>query len=118
MWPSAIPEIEFIKAPYLNDHPAVIDTFVERVQQILTGDIAMNCQMCKYRSAVLGFEADVGAVQESHHHHVEGINAKGPFEIVNHATITTTNMATTIPMTMATPMRPTPMPNIRLAPSA
>ncbi|MEQ1524728.1 MAG: CbiX/SirB N-terminal domain-containing protein, partial [Aestuariivirga sp.] len=79
------PGIEFIKAPYLNDHPAVIDTFVERVQQILTGDIAMNCQMCKYRSAVLGFEADVGAVQESHHHHVEGINAKGPFEIVNHA---------------------------------
>jgi sirohydrochlorin cobaltochelatase len=79
------PGIEFIKAPYLNDHPAVIDTFVERVQQILTGDIAMNCQMCKYRTAVLGFEADVGAVQESHHHHVEGINAKGPFEIVNHA---------------------------------
>ena len=79
------PDIEFIKAPYLNDHPAVIDTFVERVQQILTGDIAMNCQMCKYRTAVLGFEADVGAVQESHHHHVEGINAKGPFEIVNHA---------------------------------
>ncbi len=63
----------------------MIDTFVERVQQILTGDIAMNCQMCKYRSAVLGFEADVGAVQESHHHHVEGISAKGPFEIVNHA---------------------------------
>lgn len=79
------PGIEFIKAPYLNDHPAVIDTFVERVQQILTGDIAMNCQMCKYRTAVLGFEADVGTVQESHHHHVEGINAKGPFEIVNHA---------------------------------
>ncbi len=79
------PAIEFIKAPYLNDHPAVIDTFVERIEQILTGDIAMNCQMCKYRTAVLGFEADVGAVQESHHHHVEGINAKGPFEIVNHA---------------------------------
>jgi sirohydrochlorin cobaltochelatase len=78
------PGIEFIKAPYLNDHPAVIDTFVERVEQILTGDIAMNCQMCKYRTAVLGFEADVGAVQESHHHHVEGINAKGPFEIANH----------------------------------
>ena len=79
------PHIRFIKAPYLNDHPAVIDTFVERIEQILSGDVAMNCQMCKYRSAVLGFEADVGAVQESHHHHVEGINAKGPFEIVNRA---------------------------------
>ncbi len=77
-------DIQFIKAPYLNDHPAVIDTFVERIEQILTGDIAMNCQMCKYRTQVLGFEADVGAIQESHHHHVEGIIAKGPFEIVNH----------------------------------
>jgi sirohydrochlorin cobaltochelatase len=79
------PDIEFIKAPYLNDHPAVIDTFEERIEQILSGDIAMNCQMCKYRTQVLGFEADVGAAQESHHHHVEGINSNGPFEIVNHA---------------------------------
>lgn len=67
------PNIEFIKAPYLNDHPLVIATFEERIGQILTGDIAMNCQMCKYRTQVLGFEAEVGAVQESHHHHVEGI---------------------------------------------
>jgi sirohydrochlorin cobaltochelatase len=70
------PDIEFVKAPYLNDHPLVIDTFVERVEQILTGDIAMNCQLCKYRAQVLGFEAEVGAVQESHHHHVEGMSAK------------------------------------------
>jgi sirohydrochlorin cobaltochelatase len=67
------PHIEFVKAPYLNDHPQVVATFQERIEQILTGDIAMNCQMCKYRTQVLGFEADVGAVQESHHHHVEGI---------------------------------------------
>ncbi len=67
------PTIEFIKAPYLNDHPLVVATFEERIIQILTGDNAMNCQMCKYRTQVLGFEADVGAVQESHHHHVEGI---------------------------------------------
>ncbi len=70
------PGIEFVKAPYLNDHPLVIDTFVERVEQIMTGDIAMNCQLCKYRAKVLGFEAEVGAAQESHHHHVEGISAK------------------------------------------
>jgi sirohydrochlorin cobaltochelatase len=74
------PQIEFIKAPYLNDHPAVIDTFVERVEQILTGDTAMNCGVCKYRTQVLGFEAEVGAVQESHHHHVEGLSAKGDCE--------------------------------------
>jgi sirohydrochlorin cobaltochelatase len=69
------PDVEFLKAPYLNDHPLVVDTFEERVLQILGGDTAMNCQMCKYRTQVLGFEREVGAVQESHHHHVEGLNA-------------------------------------------
>ncbi|MGH6875473.1 MAG: sirohydrochlorin chelatase [Aestuariivirgaceae bacterium] len=67
------PGIEFIKAPYLNDHPLVIDTFAERVGQILTGDTDMNCSLCKYRSAILGFETEVGLPQRSHHHHVEGI---------------------------------------------
>lgn len=70
------PNVEFLKAPYLNDHPAVVETFVERIEQIISGDIAMNCQMCKYRTQVLGFEAEVGAIQESHHHHVEGMSAK------------------------------------------
>jgi sirohydrochlorin cobaltochelatase len=67
------PEIEFIKAPYLNDHDLVIETFVERIDQILTGDTRMNCGLCKYRSQLLGFEAEAGMPQQSHHHHVEGI---------------------------------------------
>jgi sirohydrochlorin cobaltochelatase len=36
----------------------------------------MNCQMCKYREQVLGFESEVGLAQESHHHHVEGISGE------------------------------------------
>lgn len=67
------PEIEFIKAGYLNDHEKVIETFAERVIETAQGAAVMNCQMCKYREQVLGFEADVGMAQESHHHHVEGI---------------------------------------------
>jgi sirohydrochlorin cobaltochelatase len=67
------PDMRFLKADYLNDHPLVIDTFVERVAEILEGTALMNCQMCKYREQVLGFEADVGAAQASHHHHVEGV---------------------------------------------
>jgi sirohydrochlorin cobaltochelatase len=67
------PEIEFVKAPYLNDHPLVIETFVERILGVLEGDVNMNCQLCKYREQVLGFEAARGAPQASHHHHVEGI---------------------------------------------
>ncbi|OUR78608.1 sirohydrochlorin chelatase [Alphaproteobacteria bacterium 46_93_T64] len=67
------PDIEFIKAPYLNDHPLVLDCFAERVQEILDGTNNMNCGLCKYREQALGFEDEVGLVQESHHHHVEGI---------------------------------------------
>ena len=67
------PEIHFVKAPYLNDHPLVLDTFVDRLREMTRGENLMNCALCKYREAVLGFEADVGAVQQSHHHHVEGI---------------------------------------------
>lgn len=67
------PDIEFLKAGYLNDHDLVIDTMVERVREIIEGSNNMNCQMCKYREQVLGFEAEVGLAQESHHHHVEGV---------------------------------------------
>jgi len=67
------PDIEFIKAGFLNDHDLVIDTMVERVREIVEGTNNMNCQMCKYREQVLGFEAEVGLAQESHHHHVEGV---------------------------------------------
>ena len=67
------PEIEFVKASYLGDHPCVLDTFVERVEEVVRGDTAMNCSLCKYRAQVLGFEMEVGAPQHSHHHHVEGL---------------------------------------------
>ena len=67
------PEIEFVKAPYLNDHPAVLDAFAERVEEILHGANLMNCKLCKYRERILGFEAEKGLPQESHHHHVEGV---------------------------------------------
>jgi sirohydrochlorin cobaltochelatase len=70
---AAHPEIEFVKAPYLNDHPLVLDAFAARVEEILTGENKMNCKLCKYRDRILGFEAEVGLAQESHHHHVEGI---------------------------------------------
>ena len=48
------------------DHPALADV------------PPPTCVMCKYRVAVLGFESEVGAVQESHRHHVEGQGASAP----------------------------------------
>ena len=71
------PEIEFLKADYLNNHPMVLDAFTDRVNEILNGENNMNCKLCKYRAQILGFEAEVGLPQESHHHHVEGIGTGG-----------------------------------------
>jgi sirohydrochlorin cobaltochelatase len=67
------PDVEIVKSDYLNDHPLVIDAFVERVGEILSGDNVMNCRVCKYRAQIIGYEADVGAVQAGHHLHVRGI---------------------------------------------
>lgn len=72
------PDIEFLKADYLNDHPQVLATFRERLEEIDSGDNAMNCALCKYRAQVPGFEDQVGLPQESHHHHVEGIGTVAP----------------------------------------
>lgn len=112
----AHPEIEFLKAGYLNDHPKVLETFAERVRELEGGAPVPNCGvcgyreqvlaletgehrhisaadrqhpafgdrppptcvLCKYRVEVIGFEGEVGAVQESHHHHVEGQGASAP----------------------------------------
>lgn len=66
------PDIEFLKADYLNAHPSVVDTFVDRVQGIEGGDNNMNCLTCIYREQVVGFEAAVGRPQQGHHYHVQG----------------------------------------------
>lgn len=76
---AAHPEIRFLKAGYLGAHDLVVETFVDRLGEIGAGTNTMNCQMCKYREQVLGFESEVGLAQESHHHHVEGIGT-GPAE--------------------------------------
>ena len=71
------PGIEFVKASYLNDHDLLIDTFVERVNEALSGDNNMNCQLCKYREQIIGYEGDKGAPQVGHHHHVRGVGTDG-----------------------------------------
>jgi sirohydrochlorin cobaltochelatase len=67
------PEIEFVKSGYLRDHALVLDTFAERVVEMLEGAPAMNCQLCKFRTQVIGYEDAAGAPQAGHHHHVAGI---------------------------------------------
>lgn len=71
------PEISFLKAKYLSDHPLVIETFVDRLDEIAKDENAMNCRLCKYREQVVGYEQDRGKPQAGHHHHVRGIGT-GP----------------------------------------
>ena len=67
------PAIEVVKAPYLSDHPQVLDCFLERVAETVDGEPAMNCRLCKYRTQIIGYEPEAGAPQQGHHHHVRGI---------------------------------------------
>ena len=72
------PGVEILKAGYFYDHPLLIDSFVQRVEAVFNGDNAMNCQLCKYREQIIGYEDDVGAPQQGHHHHVRGIGTGQP----------------------------------------
>ena len=72
------PEIEFVKASYISHHHGMINTCMDRVQEILDGTNHMNCSLCKYRAQVLGFEQEVALPQQSHHHHVEGQGLSAP----------------------------------------
>ncbi len=66
------PDVQFLNASYLSDQDLVIDTFMERIHEVLNGENFMNCSLCKYRSNLIGFESEVGYEQISHHDHVEG----------------------------------------------
>lgn len=50
------PDIQFVKAGYLNDHPKVLATFAERILE-QQGDVPVpNCGICAYRTQVLAVE--------------------------------------------------------------
>ena len=50
------PEIEFLKAGYLNDHDQVIATFAARVRELDSTEAIPNCGICAYREQVLSFD--------------------------------------------------------------
>jgi sirohydrochlorin cobaltochelatase len=53
---AAHPDIQFVKAGYLNDHPKVLETFAERILE-QQGDVPVpNCGICAYRTQVLEIE--------------------------------------------------------------
>lgn len=69
---AAHPDVKVVNAPYLNDHPLVLEAFVERMLETEEGTGNMNCQLCQYREQIIGYEHKHGQPQEGHHHHVRG----------------------------------------------
>jgi len=67
------PDTEFLCAGYLHHHPLLFDAFAERVEEAVYGSPNMNCELCKYRVRLPGFEQAMGQPQFGHHHHVRGI---------------------------------------------
>ena len=50
------PDLQFIKAGYLGDHPKVLETFAERIMEQDSDTPPPNCGICGYRSQVLALE--------------------------------------------------------------
>jgi precorrin-8X/cobalt-precorrin-8 methylmutase len=61
------PEIEFLKCKYLGIHELIADAFLERAEESVKGKATANCDLCKYRVQIVGYEKEVGAPQQSHH---------------------------------------------------
>ncbi|OED42672.1 cobalamin biosynthesis protein CbiX [Flavobacteriaceae bacterium (ex Bugula neritina AB1)] len=59
-------------APFGTDE-LLLKAFDERLEEAKTGTAYMNCQLCKYRKQVIGFEQDYGKEQIGHHLNVKGI---------------------------------------------
>ncbi|MDJ0628046.1 MAG: sirohydrochlorin chelatase [Rhodobacter sp.] len=59
---AAHPDIQFVKAGYLKDHPKVLETFAERVTEQAGAVPPPNCGTCQYRTQILAIEG-----QEARH---------------------------------------------------
>ncbi|MBW8687080.1 sirohydrochlorin chelatase [Chitinophaga rhizophila] len=51
----------------------LLQTIDERIREVQEGNPNMNCQLCKYRTQIIGFEEEVGKEQVGHHLAVKGI---------------------------------------------
>ncbi len=67
-------QFRLFEAEHFNDHEQTALAFLDRLRDIEqgTGNM-MNCQLCKYREQIVGYEDEVGMPQAGHHHHVRGI---------------------------------------------
>jgi len=64
---------EFVyTAPFGTDE-LMLKAFDDRLDEAVNGAGNMNCQLCKYRKQIIGFEEEVGKEQIGHHLNVKGV---------------------------------------------
>ena len=64
---------EYVSTKAFGSDEFVLKAFDERLQEVIDGNANMNCQMCKYRKQIIGFESEEGKEQVGHHLNVKGI---------------------------------------------
>lgn len=64
---------EYIYTDPFGTDELILKAFDERLEEAKNGVANMNCQMCKYRKQVIGFEEYLGQEQVGHHLNVKGI---------------------------------------------
>lgn len=70
-------DVEVINAGLLGPTPALAHVVLERWRELDEGDLRMNCDTCMYRTALPGFEKEVGAPQTPHDHPDDSAHAHG-----------------------------------------
>ena len=70
---SSRPHVDVIFAGHLDSHPLTADALLDRGREAFEGKALMNCSLCKYRTAIIGYESEAGSPQVGHHFHVRGI---------------------------------------------
>ena len=66
------PSVEVLFSRPLEAHALTADALLDRAREAFEGTAHMNCSLCKYRTAIIGYESEAGAPQEAHHFHVRG----------------------------------------------
>ncbi|NQY06258.1 MAG: sirohydrochlorin chelatase [Flavobacteriaceae bacterium] len=66
-------EHEYVYTDPFGTDELILKAFDERLEEAKDGVANMNCQLCKYRKQVVGFEDYLGQEQIGHHLNVKGI---------------------------------------------
>jgi sirohydrochlorin cobaltochelatase len=64
---------EFIYTSPFGTDELMLKAFDDRLDEVMNGAGNMNCQLCKYRKQIIGFEEEVGKEQIGHHLNVKGV---------------------------------------------